>query len=224
MQAQTVRQLQGEAIRARDGAIGEVMDVYFDDERWAVRYLVVDTGDWMPGRQVLISPASLDPSRSGEDEIAADLTREQVKRAPGVDSDQPVSRQHEIAIASHYGTPWYWGGPALWGSAAYPIPPAGGLPPPPTVEAQGEGDSHLRSGSEVIGYNVEAADGALGAVDDFVIDPKSWAIRDVVIDTRKWWPGGQVRIAPEQVESIDWAAGTMRVRMTREALKAAARR
>jgi uncharacterized protein YrrD len=224
MQPQTVRQLQGEAIRARDGAIGEVMDVYFDDERWAVRYLVVDTGTWLPGRQVLISPASLDPAQS-DDEIAADLTREQVKSAPGVDTDQPVSRQHEIAIASHFGTPWYWGGPALWGTAAYPIPPTRAEASSRPAQAQApEGDSHLRSGAEVIGYNVEAADGALGAVDDFVIDPKSWAIRDVVIDTRKWWPGGQVRIAPEQVESIDWAAGRMRVRMTREALKAAARR
>ena len=223
MQPQTVKQLQGEAIRARDGAIGEVMDVYFDDERWAVRYLVVDTGSWLPDRQVLLSPASLDPAASGANEIAADLTREQVRNAPGVDTDQPVSRRHEIAIASHYGTPWYWGGPMLWGTAAYPIPAARGVPPSPAREPAA-GDSHLRSGAEVIGYNVEAADGALGAVDDFVIDPKSWAIRDVVIDTRKWWPGGQVRISPEQVESIDWAAGKMRVRMTREELKAAAQR
>lgn len=57
---QTVKQLQGDAILAKDGALGRLLDVYFDDERWAVRYLVVDTGTWLAGRRVLLSPACID--------------------------------------------------------------------------------------------------------------------------------------------------------------------
>lgn len=225
---QTVRELQGEEIVARDGAIGSVRDVYFDDQRWGVRYLVVDTGKWLAGRRVLVSPAAIDAETSTDDEVHVRLTRDQVKSAPGVDTDRPVSRQQELAHAAHFGYPYYWNGPLLWGAAGMPIHPEAGIAPNPAdaeraVQAQVEGgDPHLRSGAEVIGYAIEARDGPLGAVQDFVVDETTWAIRDVVVDTTKWWPGGHVRVPPQAVEAIDWNARTMRVRLSREELKRAA--
>jgi sporulation protein YlmC with PRC-barrel domain len=121
---QTVRELQGDEILAADGAIGSVDDVYLDDKRWGVRYLVVDTGTWLPGRRVLISPASVDARVSVARTLRVNLTRDQVKSAPHADSDRPVSRQYEMAHAAHFGYPYYWSGPMMWGYAAYPIPPA----------------------------------------------------------------------------------------------------
>ena len=229
--ALTIKELQGDELLARDGPIGAVDDVYFDDERWGVRYLVVDTGNWLPGRRVLISPASLEAQTDAAGHaLHARLTREQVERAPGVETDEPVSRRYEKAHATHYAYPHYWGGPMLWGAAGVPIPPVASQPQPVATKSHAEGarkaqeqaeagDAHLRSGREVIGYQIEARDGALGSVDDFVVDERSWGIRDVVVDTKPWWPGGQVFVHPEYVERIDWGERKMYVRLTREELK-----
>ena len=226
---QTVKNLQGDRLIARDGAIGSVEDVYFDDERWGVRYLAVDTGEWLPGRRVLISPASVASVGVSAQALHVGLTREQGKSAPPIDSDRPLSRQHEIAHAGHFGYPYYWGGPMLWGAAGVPL---AGTPPHPAMSprrrdaeaaAQAEleqGDCHLRSAAEVIGYDVEGRDGPLGAVADFAVDERTWAIRDVIVDTRLWWPGGEVRLAPRKVERIDWSEGKVHVRVTRKELKA----
>jgi hypothetical protein len=225
---QTVKRLQGDRLIARDGAIGSVEDVYFDDERWGVRYLVVDTGDWLPGRRVLISPASVEPGGVSDQALRVQLTREQVKSAPPMEAERPVSRQYEMAHAAHFGYPYYWSGPALWGAAGVPL---AGTPPHAAmsarradaeraVEAELEsGDSHLRSGAEVIGYDIEARDGPLGEVADFAVDERTWAIRDVIVDTTKWWPGGEVRVAPQEVERIDWHEGKVHVRLSREELR-----
>ena len=233
---QSVKDLQGEDILADDGRIGLVDDVYFDDERWGVRYFVADTGGWLPGKRVLLSPASVDPEGSGGNALRVKLTREQVERAPDAESDRPISRQYEIRHAAHFGYPYYWGGPLLWGMSATPAGPHGARPSAdPSVSpgredaeaaaqrAVEEGDAHLRSSAEVIGYDIEARDGSLGEVEDFIVDEKTWGIRDVVIDTTKWWPGGHVRISPDDVERIDWENRTMHVRLTRDELKRAAR-
>src|SRR5687767_2340606 len=56
MMLRNIKDLRGYVIRAIDGTIGKVDDFYFDDEDWGIRYLVVDTGSWLSGRKVLISP------------------------------------------------------------------------------------------------------------------------------------------------------------------------
>lgn len=195
--AQTVKALRGDMIMAADGRIGLVDDVYFDDERWGVRYFVVDTGGWLPGKRVLISPASVDGEASGGDQLRVRLTREQVEKAPDAESDRPVSRQYEMKHAAHFGYPYYGG----------------------AEEAPEGGDSHLRSGLEVIGYDIEARDGAIGDVEDFVVDEKSWSISDVVVDTTKWWPGGRVRVHPDDVERIDWEGRKVHLRLTRDEVR-----
>jgi hypothetical protein len=219
-----MKDLRGDDIVARDGRIGSVDDAYFDDERWALRYLVVDTGSWLPGRLVLISPASVSGVRSNQ--VRVDLTRRQVEKAPGAETEQPVSRLYEEAHASYYGYPYYWAGPYLWGAGAMPLSQ-------PLVDARStpEGrermeqaeqearESRLRSSSEIIGYRIEAADGELGHVEDFLFDDESWAIHDLIVDTRKWLPGGKVLVAPGEVEDIDWAGKRVKVRLTRERLR-----
>lgn len=223
MRQKVMQDIRGDAIVARDGKVGSVADVYFDDERWAVRYLVVDTGGWLPGRKILISPAQVPPQDAG-DAIRVELTREQVEQAPGIEQDAPVSRTLEAAHARYYRYPYYWTGPYLWG--ATPLPAA--QPGPPTqyreLEAAAEQqarESHLRSSGEVVGYNIRAADGDLGHVEDFVIDDETWAISDMVVDTRNWLPGRKVLVPPSAIEDIDWATRKVSVRMKRDELKQA---
>jgi uncharacterized protein YrrD len=226
MERRVMKDLRGDDIVARDGRLGAIDDVYFDDERWALRYLVVDTGNWLSSHLVLISPASV--SGVGLNEVQVDLTRRQVEQAPGAETEQPVSRLYEEAHAAYYGYPYYWVGPSLWGADAMPLShPA--LDPGATPEGrekmqqaeQAAVESHLRSSAEIVGYRVEAADGELGHVDDFVFDDQSWAIADLLIDTRSWLPGGKVRVPPSAVEDIDWSGRRVKVRMTREALRRA---
>jgi uncharacterized protein YrrD len=227
----TIKELNGAEIVARDGAIGSVDDVYFDDERWAVRYLVVDTGNWLPGRKVLISPASVPAQESSADEIRVALTREEVRSAPDTSEDPPISRLLEAAHARHYRYPYYWGGPYLWGAAAVPL---ARLTPEEAQRArpseygemeqmmeQRARESHVRSGAQVLGYSIRAADGELGHVEDFLIDDENWAIAGMVVDTRNWLPGKKVLVPPEAISSIDWSSREVRVRLKRAELERA---
>ena len=224
MQRSVMKDLRGDDIVARDGRFGSIDDAYFDDERWALRYLVVDTGNWLPGRLVLISPASVRGVQSNE--VRVDLTRRQVEQAPGAETEQPVSRLYEEAHAAYYGYPYYWAGPYLWGAGAMP-PSRQMLDTRSAPEArermeqaeEAAAESHLRSSAEIAGYSIEAADGELGHVEDFLFDDESWAIHDLIVDTRNWLPGGKVLVAPGEVESIDWAGKRVKVRLTRDALR-----
>jgi uncharacterized protein YrrD len=228
MLQKVMKDLRGGDIVARDGAIGSVRDAYFDDDHWAVRYLVVDTGNWLPGRQVLISPASVAGIDDGR--VRVDLSRDQVERAPGAENQQPVSRLYEESHALYYGYPYYWAGPHLWGPVATPL----SAPPTPTARTANESreiteareqalreaeQSHLRSSAEVVGYQIQATDGTIGHVADFLVDDRSWAIADMVVDTRNWLPGKTVRVAPSAIEQVDWSNKQVRVRMTRDQIK-----
>ena len=116
----TFKDLRGFAILATDGVIGKVDDLYFDDEDWAIRYLVVDTGHWLPGRKVLISPLALgEPDWMGQ-LLPVSLTKAQIEHSPDIDTRKPVSRQHEAAYFEYYDYPYYWGGAGIWGMGAYP--------------------------------------------------------------------------------------------------------
>lgn len=225
MLQKVMKDIRGDALQARDGTVGSVLDAYFDDERWAIRYLVVDTGGWLFGRKVLISPASLVPNDAGSDAIRAELTRAQVEKAPGIEDDPPISRRLEEAHANHYGHPYYWTGPYLWGAAPLPMAaPATPQPSPGKREAlhmaeQQALESHLRSSAEVVGYKIRAADGELGHVEDFLVDDASWQIADMVVDTRNWLPGKKVLVPPSAISAIDWENREVTLRLNREGLK-----
>jgi hypothetical protein len=218
--------LKGMTIKARDGEIGEVDDFYFDDDNWTVRYLVVDTGTWLTGRKVLISPIALRHADPANRRIEADLTKKQIEDSPGVEADKPVSRQYEMSYFDYYGYPYYWSGPYLWGPAAYPGPLA--VPQRAQTELeeirkreQESSDPHLHSANEVIGYYIEAADGDIGHVEEFIVDDENWAIRYAVVDTRNWWPGKKVLVAPRWIERASWQDSRVYVNLARDAIQEA---
>jgi sporulation protein YlmC with PRC-barrel domain len=197
------REMFGYSIRASDGEIGHVYNLYFDDRTWAVRYLIVQTGDWLNTRRVLISP-SVVTSNAPESRIySVRLSRAQVQASPAVEADMPVSRREEISMAVHYGWPSYWS----------PKPPSS-----PALEEL-DGDPHLRSVREVIGYGIRACDGEIGHVDDIIIGEEEWTIRYAVVDTINWLPGRKVLLAAEWIEGVNWADQQMTVGIPRETIE-----
>ena len=110
--------LMGHTIRATDGELGSVEDFYFDDERWTIRYLVIDTSRWLPGRKVLISPISVTATDYNDKKILVSLTKQQVENSPDIDTHKPMSRQHETDIYDYYGYPYYWPAPSFAGAGA----------------------------------------------------------------------------------------------------------
>jgi hypothetical protein len=210
-------------IGAADGDIGQVLDVYFDDRQWTVRYFVVKTGGWLSGREVLISPAQVRRADPGHGVLHASLTREQVQGSPAVDAKKPVSRQAEAEYAQYYGVAPYWSGPHRWGPVPYPglAPPVGPEPYAAEEETRSEPDPSLRSAQEVQGYGIEARDGSIGHVKDFLMDERAWAIRWMVVATRNWWPGKHVLISPQWIRRVSWDASAVFVDLQREQIRGA---
>ncbi|MGC9985693.1 MAG: PRC-barrel domain-containing protein [Polyangia bacterium] len=208
------------AISATDGDIGRVANFLFDDDRWVVRYLVVETGGFLAGRRVLISPISFRLVDWGARRFHLALTMEKVKSSPSVDVNKPVSRQHERNYYSYYGYPYYWGYAGLWGSATSPrLLAAGTWNEVPTADSEKLGDVHLRSVNEVRGYHIHGKDATIGQVDDFIIDDETWAVRYLVIDTSNWWFGKKVLVAPHWASRISWAEANVYLDMSRQAIK-----
>jgi uncharacterized protein YrrD len=218
---QAIQGIRGDDIVARDGGIGSVDDVYFDDRQWAVRYLVVQTGQWMPGQKVLISPASVLPEQSRDDAFVVDLTREDIEGAPTVEPEWPMTAEDEAAYSRRFGWPYYWLGPYLWGADSKPLPRPAEPSGPVNEEADAaqrardEDEPRLHSGREVVGCTVSAVDGEIGQVEDLLIDDKNWAIADLVIDTGGWFAGKKVLLPPTAIVDIDWQKRRVEARLTR---------
>jgi hypothetical protein len=210
------------AVHATDGELGTVDQFYFDDETWAIRYLTVETGGWLGGRQVLISPMSVLHTDWPAKRLDVSLTKKQVENSPDINTHLPVSRQHEAEYNLYYGYPYYWGGPYLWGPVLYPadlgIPTTASTKAADKIESE-SAESHLRSTEAISGYHVEAADGEIGHVEGFIIDDETWAIRYVEVATRNWLPGKKVLISPAWIERVSWEESKVCAGLSREAIK-----
>jgi sporulation protein YlmC with PRC-barrel domain len=210
----SIQQRYGEKLHASDGEIGHVRDFYFDDKNWTVRYLVADTGRWLAGRLVLISPHALGNLYSEGKVVLVNLTRQQIEDSPSIDEHKPVSRQHEEEYHRHYGYPYYAESLPLWGLAGYPVL----VPPPPLTDAKQQGvDAHLRSARVVNGYNVEGSDGTVGEVADFMIDARTWVIREIIVECGHWYSEKKVTISTDKVSRISYDQSTVHVDSTKRA-------
>jgi hypothetical protein len=209
---------------ARDGEIGRVKDFYFDEKSWTVRYLVADTGKWLELRRVLISTFAIRGFRDGDHLVEVDLTKDQITNSPSIEEHAPVSRQYELEYYNYYGWPYYWRGPALWGASARPAYRYYPAPSPdasPLAMPEHSNDPNLRSTEEVMGYHIQAQDGEIGHVADFLIEDEDWVIRYLVVDTRNWWPGKHVLLPPAWATALDWDRSKVHVDLDRETIKGA---
>jgi len=216
----SLKALERYTLSATDGDIGSVVDFLLDDEHWTLRYLVADTGGFLDGRRVLISPISFRETHWVMRRFHLALTKEKIARSPSVDVAKPVSRQHERDFYRYYGYPYYWGYSGLWGMESYPGLLAGGRRNDNlTQQFDTPGDVHLRSAQEVRGYHVQGSDEAIGQIEDFVVDDETWQVRYLVIDTNNWWFGKKVLIAPHWAKSLSWEERKVFVDLSRRAIQ-----
>ncbi len=222
----SLKQLYGDELRASDGDIGHIKDFYFDDQSWAVRYVVVDTGSWLSGRLVLISPHVLTNFELDGVRREVKLTRKQIEESPDFNSHKPVSRQYEEEYYRYYGWPSYWQGDGLWGPSAFPVLglTADGRPDASTKgdsHSIKHGDAHLRSTQALSGYHIQTGEGEIGHVTDFIVHEKSWAICHVVVETGHWFSGKEIVISPKQIDRISYEDSKVFVSVTKETIQKA---
>jgi len=229
----------GCAVAATDGRVGAVKDFLFDDRSWRIRWMVVDTGHWLPGRKVLIHPSAIGPlalppkpaipmlSFGGESmTLPVNLTKRQIEASPDAREDEPVTEQMEQGLYDYYGWDPYWGA-AHFGAEAIVARPTGEPLPAEVAEERAadheapRGDPHLGSAAALKGYSIYAVDDDIGAVDNVLIDDVRWAVRYFIVDTGHWLPGKLVQLAPHAVVDIDWVERRINVNVTREQVNSA---
>lgn len=206
----TLENILGYRIVASDGEIGKVHDFFIDDSLWRLRYVVAETGNWMSRRHVLISLTALGEIRSDQREFHVNLTCEQVRNAPDIDTDKPVSRQQEMMMNAHYGWPAYWAPEAL-------------IVPEPILallnrRKEIEGDAHLRSFREISSYGVKHGDDRVGKVEDFVIEDADWSLMRLVVTEGGWLDGRRVALSSSHITEISWINRRICVDLTKSDL------
>jgi len=226
--------LQKHETRGRDGALGHVRDIFFQDEHWEIRYFVVDVGGWMHRKEVLLSPVAVIKEPSGNpEEISFILSKDEIRCSPPVDTQKPVSRQHEADLYRYYGWTPYWSGfaPLDLGAmgaaiglegllAAVPIAGKEPLSDSSPVADEAKGDPHLRSLRHTAHSIIEAVDGSVGHVTDALVDDTAWTLPYLVVNTSNWLPGRTVVVPTSRVSRISWAESTVNVSLTRAEIEA----
>ena len=228
---------------ATDGEIGHIKGLYFD-ANWSSRYFVVETGSWLERRRVLISTSAMGKSEGDRNLIPVRLTREQVRNSPPLDTSRPVSRHDETALNTYYGWSPYWSqtgiaslGGVVHPSMVYADSPSGalgsgfGTVSGPTVpdpafgagirsEGAEPGVGGVHSTHETIGYRIDATDGAVGHVEDFLFEDAGWSIQFLVVDARNWLHGRKVLVAPAWIQGVVWGEARIAVDLSRDPIKA----
>ena len=217
--------IEGYAIAATDGAIGTITDFLFDDASWQIRWVVVDTGNWLSGRRVLLPPSAMGHLNATGRDFTVRLTMQQVKDSPDIDTQRPVSRQMEASVYDYYGWYPYWTSSFYIGSFGYagegPMAP---LDPDAATATAGAhkdktDDPHLRSIAAVTGYHIHATDGEIGHAEDFLVEDGDWSIHYLIVDTNNWWPGKRVLVSPRSVREINWSPQLVRLDVDRKKVK-----
>ena len=217
----SLKDLEGYTVNASDGDVGRVVDFLVEDERWTIRYLVVETGGFFDERRVLISPVSFGNVEWSTRRVDLALTKDKIKNSPSIDTNQPVSRQHEWNLFRYYDYPYYWGYSGLWGIGAYPRLLGTGDIYADSAERleHAPGDVHLRSVNEILGYHIQGKDDAIGHLDDFIVDDETWELRYLVVDTSNWWFGKKALIAPHWASSVSFPDRKIQVDVPRQFVK-----
>lgn len=211
-----LKDMKGFKILANDTVnetIGTVKDIYFDDERWAVRYLVIDTRSWLFEDLVLISPYSVSGVDWENGIIWVNLPKYKIENAPKAKLNKPVTRKFESAFNNYFKLPHYWSNglgldiEGIWGSGFTPqVPEENAQRFIPNFDYETKNDQHLHSMREISTFRLRAVDDeSFGAFEDFIMEVDTWALRYLVIDTHKFLPGGKkILLSPEWVERFDW--------------------
>ncbi len=218
----SINNLLGYAIKGTDGEIGKVEDFYFDDRTSTIRYMVVKTGGWFSGKKVLISPEAFQKPEWESNTFPVNLTQEKIKNSPDINTEKPVSRQEEVMMRGYYSWPGYYGygmygywGLGMWG---YPLVEDREMNQMKETEHTDD-NPHLRSTSEVKGYDIHATDGDIGEVKDFIIDDVTWKIHFLVVETGNWFSGKKVLISPQWIKDVKWEENEVTINHSKDEVK-----
>lgn len=212
----TTTDLTGTKLVALDGEIGYCRDFLFDDNIWVIRYAIANTGAWLPGRLVLLSPYAFGALDQQEKTMQIKLQKGQIQDSPSLDPNKLVTRQDEADFFRHYGWPAYWAGDNMWGASRFPI--IG----PVALEEQEEprlfyhrDDKHLQKVQDVVGFPVQTEAGEIGRVTGFTVARPSWAIREVIVQTGLKYANKVIRIATDRVHWISYNDAKVHVSLTK---------
>jgi hypothetical protein len=212
----SLKELRNFKIHAVDGEIGKVSDFYFDDHTWTIRYLIADTGNWLISNKILLSPQSIKRTDWENKSLYLTLTKKQIEESPPVDRESQVTRKTEMDLAGYYGWPYYWTG--LGEPVIGAIPP---VPMYPTTAGKNdlfdkESEPNLKSLNEVEGYSIEASNGSIGHLEDFIAEDNKWEIRYLIVDTKNFLPGKKVIVALRWIKKIEWIESNVYVDLSKE--------
>lgn len=220
----SLKTLNDSTVKALDGDIGAIKDIYFDDRFWTIRFMVVDTHPWLPlSQKVLISPISLLNFNEGGQILNVSIAKSLVKDCPKIEEHETVSREFEKAYFDFFGYGYYWTGPGAWGEYAYPsaLLERDMMLFDDIEQENQKNTNHLRSAKEIHHYGIDATDGKKGYVKDIIWDTYSWSLQYLVIDTRDWLPGGKkVLLSPEQLSNLNWQEQSVTCNIDLETIKA----
>ncbi|BFU90605.1 MAG: hypothetical protein NTAFB01_17920 [Nitrospira sp.] len=220
-QFRRVRDISALTLYAIDGQVGSVQQLYFDDQNWKVRYLIINTGGWLSGRNVLIAPIAVAGIDDAGASIQINLRKDQIEQAPSIEQAKPISRRYEEAYHEYFQWAPYWQpeSTVLGTPIPYSERPTMRLNEP--IFSESPEKSHLRSSAEVTGYGIHARDGAIGHIEDLVIDHEDWIVRYAEVDTRNWLPGKKVLVPTGRIKQIDWQSRSVIMSLTRQAIQSA---
>jgi uncharacterized protein YrrD len=205
--------LTGSSVIATDGEMGSVRNFLFDGQSWTIRYLVVDVGSWLARRDVVVAITAVEQPDWVKKTFHVQLTKEQVRNSPDVDTEKPVSRQQEIAMKEYYGWPVFWLDTEFFPLS---VTSAGREYPVHTEE-----DSHLRSAWDMAGYQVWATDCEVGRLEGFIVDDASWHLGYLDVKAGDWLHSRSVLVPTRWVISVSWADHRVNLHHSQAALKSA---
>jgi len=224
---QAAKKFMSMKVRATDGECGHIRDIYFDDDQWTLRYFLLDTGKWLPGKMVLISPLAVVDIDFKNKILDVNLSRVQIENGPNPSEHMPISRQLAARHSAYYDYPFYWPGSGIWPELGYDLAYYANFKNRVTTDSENSQikneikneDQHLRTVKEIKSYLLEATDGLFGHVEDFVIDDDTWELRYLVVDTINWWPSKSVILSTQWVRDIVWSESKIVLDLSKEKIK-----
>ncbi|MCM3399368.1 MULTISPECIES: PRC-barrel domain-containing protein [Oceanobacillus] len=201
-------------IHATDGELGKIKDFYFDDRNWEIRYAIVDTRKWLPGRKVLLSPNSFIEVDETNESVNVEFDKLMIRNSPPVPENEDLTKDKENHLIDYFGWNSYTDNAlphaerGLLGT--FPIIGLENERPPeePHLNRNGryhEHDNYLRSEEETNDFKVHAKDGKIGRIVDMIYDTSQWIIEYIVVRSSKSIVENEFYIFhTRQINTVDW--------------------
>ncbi|WP_456279293.1 hypothetical protein [Bacillus sp. AK128] len=104
----SMKEVTGYHIHAVDGNIGHVEDFIICDKTWSIKYLIIDTKSWWPGKKVLVSPDWIIDVVWEDRTVHVDLTKETIKNGPEYVLKKEITREFEEHMYEKYNKAKFW--------------------------------------------------------------------------------------------------------------------